>query len=105
MTKAVVIKTHGDQEIAGAIVDGMIRRNLPVAGGEHAIIHGEYERLRIQPLRREGAGKPSKTPRRERIRKYTSRPHGRVYNAVLGVYGLVVWCVVSAVNMGLRGRR
>jgi len=92
MGRALVIRTAGDQEIAGAIVDGMTR-NITLQTGERAIIRGEFEKLRGKPLRRETREKPSKTPRRVRLRKYAVKPHGRVYRAILGVWGLLWYSV------------
>ena len=95
MTKAIVIKTAGDPGFSGVMVDGMMRSMAYMGAGEPAIIRGEFERLRAQPLRR-GRRKPVKTSRRERARKYTIKPHGRVYDAFLGLYGLICLGVAEA---------
>lgn len=96
MTKAVVIKMYGDVEIANAIADGMTRHMIPLNVTELGIIRSEFDKLREEPLRRESAAKGPKTPHRARRRKYTPTPHGRAYNAVLGVYGLCVLGVATA---------
>lgn len=88
MTKAIVIKTAGDPGFSGVMVDGMMRSMAYMGAGEPAIIRGEFERLRAQPLRR-GHRKPVKTSRRERARKYTTKPNGRAYDVILGFYGLI----------------
>ena len=94
MTKAIVIKTAGDPALSGIIIDGIMQNVTYMGTGTPAIIHGEFERLRAQPLRRRPRN-GTKTPRSERIRKYTTKPHGRAYDTIMGFYGLICFVVVE----------
>jgi len=100
VSRALVIRTAGDPAMAGAIVDGMTR-NI-VQSGDRAIIRGEFEKLRETSMRREKRKKPAKTPRYVRERKYTSKPHGRAYNAIIGAWGLL-WYILYGVTAWKRG--
>ena len=46
MARAVVIKTAGDKEIAGAIVDGISRNITPLNEAELAVVTAELTRLK-----------------------------------------------------------
>lgn len=98
--RAVVIKTYGDVEISDAIVDGMTRHMIPVNVTELSIIRDEVSRMKDVPLRR--AVKGPKTPPRARRRKYTTEPQGRVFGAILGVYGL---CVLGVARLSAWNQR
>lgn len=97
MTKAMVIKTYGDPEIAGAIVDGMSRRVYNLDGDQLAVVKAELARYKARhELRVYGDQKRLRAARRELAMKYSSEPHGRAYNAIMGVYGLVVLTIATA---------
>jgi len=97
MTKAMVIKTYGDPEIAGAIVDGMTRRVYSLDEGQLAAVKAELVRYKdMHELRVYGDQKRLRNARKELARKYSIKRHGRVYDAFMGVYGLFVLSVVTA---------
>jgi len=98
--RAVVIKTYGDVEIADAIVDGMTRHMIPINVTELSIIRAEFDRMKDVPLRR--AVKGPKTLPRARRRKYTTEPQGRVFGAILGLYGL---CVLAVARLSAWNQR
>ena len=91
----------GDTDMSGAIVNGLTRQTV-IHTGDRAIVHGEFEKLRDTPMRRERRKKPAKTPRWVRERKYTSKSHGRAYNAIIGVWGLL-WYILYGVTAWKRG--
>lgn len=85
MTRAIVI--IGDREIGNAIADGVTRNLVTLNNGELA---------RLQA--RDGVRVYGDSVRWESVagtlaEKYSTRPHGRLYGAVLGVWGLF-WTVV-----------
>lgn len=53
MARAVVIKTYGDQQIAGAIVEGMTRRVIPLDGDELAAIKAELAAVKAAKARQD----------------------------------------------------
>lgn len=46
--RAVVIKTAGNPEIAGAIVDGISKNIVPLSADELEVVRREYERLEAE---------------------------------------------------------
>lgn len=97
MTKAVVIKTIGDNEIAGAIVEGMTRRVIPMNTEELAVIKAELARYKARNgLRAYGDEKRLRTAKSEMARKYSSKPTKPIVGAILGVYGLFCLGVAEA---------
>ena len=97
MTKAMVIRTYGDPEIAGAIVDGMTRRVIRLDEGQLAAVRAELVRYKdMHALRVYGDQKRMRNARRELAKKYAIKRHGRDYNAILGFYGLCVLGVATA---------
>lgn len=97
MTKAIVIRTTGDPEIAGAIVEGMTRRVIPLDTDELSAVKAELARYKDRhELRAYGDEKRFSEARDALARKYSSTPHGRAYDAILGVWGLL-WYSVGAV--------
>lgn len=97
--RAVVIKTAGDPRIAGAIVDGMTRRVIPMDDGELAKLKAECARLKLKSgLRAYGDDKRHKAACRMLARKYRVKPVGRVRGAILGVWALLWY----GVDMGRR---
>lgn len=95
MTRAVVIRTIGDTEIAGAIVEGMTQRIIPLNTEELAAMKAELVRYKNKNgLRAYGDEKRLRRARREMARKYSTKPVKPIVGAFLGVYGLacfVVW--------------
>ena len=51
MNRAVVIKTVGDPQIAGAILDGMTQKVIPLDDGELAAVKAEYAKLQAKDAR------------------------------------------------------
>ena len=97
MTKAVVIKTVGDPEIAGAIIDGMTRRVIPLDDGEMAMLKAELVRLRDKNgIRAYGDQKRLRIARSEMARKYSTRPVKPIVGAFLGLYGLACYGVAKS---------
>lgn len=97
MTRGVVIKLYGDQQIAGAIADGMTRA-LDAQSIE--VVKREIHEQRVQrSLLRVAVGN-TRTAQdyacmvaKARGDYEHTREHGRLYGAVLGVWGLL-WTVI-----------
>ena len=97
MQRALVIKSYGDPQIAGAIVDGVVK-TLPK--GQMQIVKAEIDRQRIvRKLVRVAVGN-TKTDEDyacmtvKAMGNYGYIPaHGRLYGAVMGAWGLL-WTVV-----------
>lgn len=95
MNRAIVIKTYGDNEIAGAIADG-VTQMIPVVDDEYSTLKVRYAQMRDKAeIRAYGDEKRFRRARKQLARKYAVRPHGRVYNAVMGAYGLACLVVDS----------
>ena len=100
MTKGVVIKLYGDQQIAGAIADGMTRA-LDAQSIE--VVKREIHEQRVQrSLLRVAVGNTRTAQdyacmvaKARGDYEYT-REHGRLYGAVLGVWALFWWAVHEA---------
>ena len=106
MTRALVIRTAGDPEIAGAIVEGMTRRVIPLDDGQLKAVKAELVRYKSRAeLRAYGDEKRFRRTRRELAMKYSTRPVGRLRGAFLGVYGLLILCASEAHARMNRGRR
>lgn len=96
MTKAIVIRTTGDPEIAGAIVDGMTRNIIPLDEGELANVRAELEAYKAREgVRAYGDYKRTQAARQTNMRIYRATPAKRVSGAILGVWGLL-WLVIFA---------
>lgn len=94
MTRALVIKSYGDPQIAGAIVDGVTRAVTPLDAGEYDAVRAELARLRARDdIRAYGDGVRFETACRALAAKYPPERHGRLYGAILGAWGLL-WTVV-----------
>jgi hypothetical protein len=90
MNRAVVIKTVGDPQIAGAILDGMTQRVIPLDDGELAAVKAEYARLRAKDaVRAYGDEKRFESVSKALAVKYSTPTHGRLYGAILGVWALL----------------
>lgn len=97
MNMGVVIKLYGDQQIAGAIADGMTHA-LDAQSVE--IVKREIHNQRIQRSLLRVAVNNTKTAQdyacmtaKARCDYEHSRQHGRLYGAVLGLWGLL-WVVI-----------
>lgn len=96
MSRALVIRRYGDQEIAGAIVDGMTKNVIRLDDGELAAVKAELARLRAQDgLRSYGDEIRFETACKALALKYSTKPHGRAYNAILCAWALL-WMGVFA---------
>ena len=101
MQRGVVLKLYGDAQISGAIADGMARA-LPKEQIE--VVEAEIDRQRIQRSLVRVAANNSKTPEdyacmTAKTRwdyRWIYRKHGRLYGAILGLWGLL-WMVVAEV--------
>lgn len=90
MTKALVIKTIGDPQIAGAIVEGMTRRVIPLDQTELIAVKMEVAKLRAESeLRAYGDSRRFERTKRELARKYSTKPQNRVTAAIL-----VIWATL-----------
>lgn len=86
MTRAIVIKSYGDAEIASAIADGMTRA-IPLESGELREVKAEYQRLQARDaVRAYGDEKRWQETREELAQKYGPERHGRLYWAVLSLW-------------------
>lgn len=90
MMQALVIKTYGDPEMCGAIVDGMTRNVVALDDGELAAVKAECDRLRAkEDIRAYGDGIRFETACKALAVKYQPEPHGRLYWAVMRVWAAV----------------
>lgn len=90
MNRAVVIKTFGDTQIAGAIVDGMTQRMIPLDEDELATIKAEYARLQAQDaVRRYGDEERWQDVRKALAIKYSTKPAKPLKSTILGVWALL----------------
>lgn len=97
MTKAVVIRTVGDPQICGAIVDGMTKRVYQLNDDELAAVKAELARLRRKDaIRACGDEKRFQTARAMLAIKYSTEIPGRLYEAILGAWGLLWLGVFTA---------
>lgn len=97
MTRAVVIKTAGDPAMAGAIVDGMTQRVIPLNQDELAIVKAECARLRARDaVRAYGDSVRYKAACSELEARYFTPQHGRLYEAATGAWACFWGIVYSA---------
>lgn len=95
MTRAVVIKTVGDPQIAGAILDGMTKKIIPLDDGELAMVKAEYARLQAKDgVRSYADEKRFESVSKALAVKYSTPTHGRLYGAILGVWALL-WLSIN----------
>ena len=79
--RAIVIKTAGDPQIAGAICNGM-------QTAKAASINADYKRLQaVNGVRAYGDQKRWNRTQMRLARKYYVKPAGRVSGAILGLWG------------------
>lgn len=89
MNRAIVVKTYGDQQIAGAIVDGM-NRVPAINAAELETVKAECARLQaVNGVRAVGDQKRWNKTRKKLTRKYSVKPVGRLYGAILGAWALL----------------
>jgi hypothetical protein len=89
-----VIKTVGDPQIAGAILDGMTQKVIPLDDGELAAVKAEYARLQAKDgVRSYADEKRFESVSKALALKYSTPTHGRLYEAVLGGWALF-WLTV-----------
>ena len=89
MNRAIVVKTYGDSEIAGAIVDGMSRAPA-INAAELETVRAENVRLKaLTGVRSYGDSVRLETACKALAVKYSIKPVGRLYGAVLGFWALL----------------
>lgn len=71
-------------QVAGAIIDGVQRRIVPLTHAELIAVNRECQRMRQKPARRRMRHKWWE------LDKYKTRPVGRLTGAILGLWGLVL---------------
>lgn len=87
VSRALVIRTAGDPEIAAAISEG-------INAVELRAVRAEYAKLQARDaVRCEGDDRRWQRTRRRLARKYRVRPVGRVEGAILGVWALVWYAI------------
>lgn len=98
MTRALVIKTYGDPQIAGAIVDGVSRAVTPLNDSEYAALRAELARLRARDdIRAYGDEKRFETACKALTVKYYTKPVGRARGAILGAWACL-WMIVYGIG-------
>lgn len=97
MTRGVVIKLYGDQQIAGAIADGM---EQALDADSIQVVKREIHEQRVQRSLLRVAVNNTKTAQdyacmtaKARATMTIPASHGRLYRAILGVWGLF-WVIV-----------
>lgn len=100
MTRGVVIKLYGDEQIAGAIADGMTQA---LEADSIQVVKREIHDQRVQRSLLRVAVNNTKTAQdyacmtaKARCDYEYNRKHGRLYGAVLGLWGLL-WVVIYEV--------
>ena len=96
MTRAIVIKRYGDPAMSGAIADGMTKV-IEMDVASIAAVRAECERLKaLNDIRRYADGIRLDAACNALATKYPPEHHGRLYGAVLGLWGLL-WTVIYEV--------
>lgn len=94
--RALVIRTAGDPEIAGAIVDGMTRQVIPLNSAELDAMREELKKLRAREgTRQYRQRKDWSETSLELQRKYGVKPHSDIYKGVLIVWTLTCLTVTE----------
>ena len=93
--RAVVIKSTGDPEIAGAIVDGMQRQVVPLSADELAVVKAELAKLKATY----GVMKPRDDRYwRDKVAaldaRYSVKPTGKVRDALTLVWA-ILWMTIQ----------
>ena len=71
-------------QAAGAILDGVARRVIPLSHAELIAVNKKCQRLRQKPSQRR------MTHKRKELDKYKAHPVGRLAGAFLGLWGLAI---------------
>lgn len=94
MNRAIVVKTYGDQQIAGAIVDGM-NRVPAINAAELEMVRAENVRLKaLTGVRSYGDSVRLETACKALAVNNSVKPVGRLYGAILGLWALL-WYEVA----------
>ena len=109
MNRALVIKTYGDQEVCGAIVDGMTRTITPVDQDEMAALRAEIEQLRAEnEIRSYGASKRFERAEEELMKKYQPQRENPLKWAILAVWTLLwlaIYVICELMRYGMKARQ
>ena len=98
MNRAIVVKTYGDSEIAGAIVDGMSKAPA-LNAAELETVRAENVRLKaLNGVRSYGDSVRLETACKALAVKYSTKHVGRLYGAILGAWALLWYEVVQWVE-------
>ena len=90
MNRVVVIKTIGDADMAGAIVDGMSQRVIPLDSEELSVVKAEYAKLQAKDgVRAYGDSVRYETAIKALEEKYAADEHGAVHDAILGIWAML----------------
>ena len=96
MKRAVVIKRYGDVQIGDAIVDGMTKV-ISMDAASVAAVRAECERLRaLHDIRAYADTVRLDAACRALDAKYPVEEHGRLYGVILGMWGLLWYCIYCA---------
>jgi len=94
--RALVIKTVGDPEIAGAIVDGITRRMEPLNTQELKAMKRELLRLRgREGVRKYRADRDWYLVQQDLARQYHVPRHGPIYEHILVAWALTFLFVIE----------
>lgn len=77
-------------QAAGAILDGVTRRVIPLSQAELTAVTVECARMRMARLSRQRRVMPPCTKRWGDLDKYKAQPVGRLTGAFLGLWGLAI---------------
>lgn len=98
MNRAIVVKTYGDSDIAGAIVDGMSRAPA-INAAELKMVRAENVRLKaLTGVRSYGDSVRLETACKALAIKYSTKPVKPLYGAILGLWALLWYEVVQWVE-------
>lgn len=96
MRRAVVVKLYGDADLAAQIAEPMTRV-IPVDDGQMQMVIAENKRLNaLNGVRSYGDSVRWQTVSDALAVKYQVKRHGRLYGAVLGVWGLLWYGIYAA---------
>lgn len=104
MTRAVVIRSIGDRDIADAIVDGMTQRVIPLDEGQLEAVTTELELYKARlAVRIQGDYRRTQRARRERLKAYSAKPVSGAHGVILTAWGMLCMGVYT-LRDGLRWR-
>ena len=97
--RALVIKTYGNPEIAGAIVDGMSRSMIPLNENELAAVKLAYIELKERNgLKKTGDDRRFEAWKREMDLKYAERPSNALKDGFWVGYALGSLAIETALK-------